>query len=71
MKKVIILKKEIVTDIRWYEAEFSAEQFPELLKDDFDFDDISDELWDELGDADWDFVNDKALSPDNSYSIKK
>ena len=71
MKKVIFIRKEIVTDVRWYEAEISAEDFPELLNEDFDIDDMSDELYEELGDADWDFVNDKALSPDVEYSIKK
>lgn len=71
MKKVIFIRKEIVTDVRWYQAEISTEDFPELLKEDFDIDDMSDELYEELGDADWDFVNDKALSPDVEYSIKK
>ena len=71
MKKITFLKREIVTDVRWYEAEISAEDFPEILKEDFDINDLSDELYDELGDADWDFVNDKALSPEVEYSIKK
>lgn len=71
MKKITILKREIVTDVRWYEAEISTEDFPELLNEDFDINDMSDELYDELGDADWDFVNDKALSPEVEYSIKK
>lgn len=71
MKKVTILRKEIVTDVRWYEAEISTEKYPELLEDGFDFEDISDELWEELGEADWEFVNDKALSPDIEYSIKR
>lgn len=71
MKKVIFIRKEIVTDVRWYQAEISTEDFPELLNEDFDINDMSDELYDELGDADWDFVNDKALSPDVEYSIKK
>jgi len=71
MKKIKFLKREIVTDVRWYEAEVSTEDFPELLNEDFDINDISDELYEELGDADWDFVNDKALSPEVEYSIKK
>ena len=71
MKKIKFLKREIVTDVRWYEAEVSTEDFPELLNEDFDINDMSDELYEELGDADWDFVNDKALSPDVEYSIKK
>lgn len=71
MKKIKFLKREIVTDVRWYEAEISTEDFPELLNEDFDINDMSDELYEELGDADWDFVNDKALSPEVEYSIKK
>lgn len=71
MKKITILKREIVTDVRWYEAEISSEDFPEILKEDFDINDVSDELYDELSEADWDFVNDKALSPEVEYSIKK
>ncbi len=71
MKKIKFLKREIVTDVRWYEAEVSTEDFPELLNEDFDINDMSDELYEELGDADWDFVNDKALSPEVEYSIKK
>jgi len=71
MKKIKFLKREIVTDVRWYEAEVSTEDFPELLNEDFDINDMSDELYEELGDADWDFMNDKALSPEVEYSIKK
>ena len=71
MKKITILRKEIVTDVRWYEAEISTEKHPELLEEGFDFEDISDELWEELDDADWEFVNDKALSPDIEYTIKR
>jgi len=71
MKKIKFLKREIVTDVRWYEAEVSTEDFPELLNEDFDINDMSDELYEELDDADWDFVNDKALSPEVEYSIKK
>lgn len=71
MKKITILRREIVTDVRWYEAEISSEDFPEILKEDFDINDVSDELYDELDGADWDFVNDKALSPEVEYSIKK
>ena len=71
MKKITVLRKEIVTDVRWYEAEISTEKFQELLEEGFDFENASDELWDELDEADWDFVNDKALSPDIDYSIKK
>jgi len=71
MKKIKFLKREIVTDVRWYEVEVSTEDFPELLNEDFDISDMSDELYEELGDADWDFVNDKALSPEVEYSIKK
>ena len=71
MKKIKFLKREIVTDVRCYEVEVSTEDFPELLNEDFDISDMSDELYEELGDADWDFVNDKALSPEVEYSIKK
>jgi hypothetical protein len=48
MKKITIRKREIVTDVRWYEAEISSEDFPEILKEDFDINDCSDELQDEL-----------------------
>lgn len=71
MKKITVIKKEIVVDVRWYKVEMSAEDFPELLKEDFNFDEVSDELYEELLDADWDFVNDKTPSPDVEYSIKK
>ena len=70
MKKITILKKEIVTDVRWYEAEISAEDFPEIMEEDFSMENMSDEMWDELGELDWEFVDDKALSPDVEYSIK-
>ena len=39
MKKVTFIRKEIVTDVRWYQAEISTEDFPELLNEDFDIDD--------------------------------
>lgn len=71
MKKITILKKEIVTDVRWYEAEISAADFPEIMEEDFSIENMSDEMSDELGELDWEFVNDKALSPDVEYSIKK
>lgn len=71
MKKITIRKREIVTDVRWYEAEISSEDFPEILKEDFDINDCSDELHDELWDLDWDFLHDKAISPDVDFSIKE
>lgn len=71
MKKMTIRKREIVTNVRYFYAEISAEDFPKILNDGFDINDCSDELFDKLGELDWDFVHDKALSPDTGYFIKK
>lgn len=71
MKKITMLRREIVTDVRWYQVEISSDDYPEILNEDFGTDNMSDEMYDWLGDEDWDFLNDKALSPEIEYSIKK
>jgi len=71
MKKITIRKDEMVTDIRYFEVEISSEDFPEILNDDFSIENMSDEMHDELGELDWDFVADRIGDPDTSYRIKQ
>jgi hypothetical protein len=70
MKKITIRKREIETDVRYFDAEISSEDFPEILNEDFSIDTMSDEMQDELGELDWDFVHDKAISPDIECRIR-
>ncbi|MFT5834907.1 MAG: hypothetical protein ACI97N_002551 [Cognaticolwellia sp.] len=71
MKKITIRKREIETDVRYFGAEISSEDFPEILKEDFDINDCSDELHDKLLELDWEFLHDKAMGPDIDFSIKE
>lgn len=70
MKKITLRKIEYIQDVRYYDVEISSEDFPEILNEDFSIENMSDEMHDELGELDWDFVNDKAISPDVEYRIK-
>lgn len=71
MKKITLRKIEYIQDVRYYDVEISSEDFPEILNEDFSIENMSDEMHDELGGLDWDFVNDKAMSPDVEYRIKE
>ena len=61
----------MITDVHFYEAEISSEDFPEILAEDFDIDECSDELTDELGELDWDHVGNRTGDPDTSFFVKE
>ena len=49
MKKITLRKIEYIQDVRYYDVEVSSEEFPEILKEDFSIENMSDEMHDELG----------------------
>lgn len=71
MKKITIRKEEMVTDIRYYAVEISSEDFPEILADDFDINNCSDELDEALDESDWDLVAERVGDPNTTFSIKE
>ena len=70
MKKIILRKSEVITDVHFYEAEISSEDFPEILAEDFDIDECSEELDEALHELDWDHVENRIGDPDISFFVK-
>ena len=61
----------MITDVHFYEAEISSEDFPEILAEGFDIDECSEELDEALHELDWDHVGNRTGDPDTSFFVKE